>query len=483
MKKFLFVIIIITCTCTFIPHQRIETKTKNYNVYIKEGNTYVKSDTNEMPKTGYILNTTESSCTGGATISQDFNSREVSVTATKETKCNFYFDEYNPNIVEVKNDNRYDTSTVDVIDNGTIGTGNDACTNTVAYDGTTDNNLRYVGANPCNYVTFNGESPSTGTKWVVVQLSDNAVVDGPFENQNECQTSYERNGSPQGYECQIKTVTTGGWRIIGVMNNVDDGTGNLETRVKLIRKDALGDYSWDTSASNVNSGWGVNDWTQADLKNELNGDYLNTSLNANTNWYNGTNNSQSATFDYTKRLSASAQSLIGDAKWYLGGASCEDVYTSCDDVYDYSVAGEGTAMLFYEYERGTKVWGSSTGQTCDDGACPRSTSWTGKVALAYPSDYGYAVGENVRSICLEKKLENYESNNCHSSQWLLSYGWGWLISPYSEYSGNVLYFSYYEGLSNNPVTASNKVIPAVYLKSGVTISGGNGSPENPYVIG
>ena len=36
------------------------------------------------------------------------------------------------------------------------GISSDTCTYTLAYDGTTDNNLRYVGANPCNYVTFNG---------------------------------------------------------------------------------------------------------------------------------------------------------------------------------------------------------------------------------------------------------------------------------------------------------------------------------------
>ena len=99
----------------------------------------------------------------------------------------------------------------------------------------------------------------------------------------------------------------------------DNGTGNLETRIKLIRNDALGNYSWDTSDSSVNYGYGVNDWTQADLMQELNGDYLNTSLNANTNWYNGYNNEQTGVFDYTKRLGTSAQSLIGDTKWYLGG--------------------------------------------------------------------------------------------------------------------------------------------------------------------
>ena len=48
----------------------------------------------------------------------------------------------------------------------------DSCTYTLAYDGTTDNNLRYVGSNPCNYVKI-----------------DNEI-----------------------------------WRIIGVMNNIDHGT-------------------------------------------------------------------------------------------------------------------------------------------------------------------------------------------------------------------------------------------------------------------
>ena len=48
-----------------------------------------------------------------------------------------------------------DTSSTDVI---TVSDKtSDSCTYTLAYDGTSDNNLRYVGANPCNYVTFNGE--------------------------------------------------------------------------------------------------------------------------------------------------------------------------------------------------------------------------------------------------------------------------------------------------------------------------------------
>ena len=76
----------------------------------------------------------------------------------------------------------------------------DSCTYTLAYDGTSDNNLRYVGANPCNYVKIDDEY----------------------------------------------------WRIIGVMNNIDDGTGKKETRIKLIRNESIGAYSWDSSESSIN---------------------------------------------------------------------------------------------------------------------------------------------------------------------------------------------------------------------------------------
>ena len=55
---------------------------------------------------------------------------------------------------------------------------------------TTD--YRYIGANPNNYVKFNDEL----------------------------------------------------WRIIGVFD-VDDGTGKIEKRMKIIRNESIGNYSWD----------------------------------------------------------------------------------------------------------------------------------------------------------------------------------------------------------------------------------------------
>jgi len=286
------------------------------------------------------------------------------------------------------------------------------CTNTFAYDGTSDNNLRYVGANPCNYVSFNNEL----------------------------------------------------WRIIGVMNNIDDGTGNLETRVKLIRNESLGDYSWDTSELSVNTGYGVNDWTQADLKNELNGDYLDTTLTANTNWYNGTNNARTGVFDYTKGLKAEAQAQIGDAKWNLGGR--------------YS--GGATASTFYTAERGTSTY--STSHQCVDGACPRATEWTGKVALMYPSDYGYAVGGTVRSTCLSKNLSTYNLGSCYKNDWICLNTIQWFLAPSSLYRERAFLVGYTGSVGDRRTDSNLAARPVVYLKSSVSISSGNGSESKPYQI-
>jgi len=304
-----------------------------------------------------------------------------------------------------------------------------SCTNTLAYDGTTDNNLRYVGADPCNYVTFNGE--------------------------------------------------TAGWRIVGIMNNVDDGTGNLETRIKLVRATSLGNYSWDSSASGVNSGYGINDWTQADLMNELNGDYLDTSLQANTNWYNGQKDKKEATFDITKGLGTVAQGLIGNTKWYLGGHNTE---------------AERIPSTMYTLERGTKVWGSTSGQTCNDGACPRATEWTGKVALIYPSDYGYATAGGTttnRNACIGtlstynnssgETWSNSSYSDCKNNDYLKpSSGYNWLLSPISSNSNYAFIVSNAGFVANGITGNTNGVLPAVYLKSEASISGGNGSVSEPY---
>ncbi len=84
-----------------------------------------------------------------------------------------------------------------------------ANSNELINDESADHNIRYVGSNPNNYVLFNNEL----------------------------------------------------WRIIGVMNNIDDGNGNLESRLKLIRNESIGEYSWDYNSDGTYD----NDWTTSTL--------------------------------------------------------------------------------------------------------------------------------------------------------------------------------------------------------------------------
>ena len=270
-----------------------------------------------------------------------------------------------------------------------------------------DNNgdYRYYGANPNNYVTFNDET----------------------------------------------------WRIIGAFHDVDDGTGTKETRLKIIRDESIGDYSWDSSESTINSGYGVNDWSKADLMTELNTLYYNSTSGT---CYNGQNNA-STTCNFTSTgLDSTARGMIDDAVYHLGGSS------------DYSGL---YADDYYNAERGTTVYDCST----DDGACPRATTWTGKIGLMYPSDYAYAVD---LSLCT-KDGYNYDNSTCKSNDWLLYSSLQWTIMPASSFAYDAFSVKSSGYVNNYYVSYTYAARPVLYLKSDVTIVGGEGTSSNPYQLG
>ena len=177
------------------------------------------------------------------------------------------------------------------------------------------------------------------------------------------------------------------WRIIGTMKDVDDGTGNKEDRVKLIRASSIGSYSWDTSESSVNNGYGVNEWSQADLMKLLNPGYESESVGGSLYWnnqsgkcyYSNNNGTTSCNFTSTG-IKDKLKTLISDVVWNTGSQGTND----------WSSASGGLTKHFYAYERS-----SNTGKICSSGnycndTVERTTKWTGKVGLMYPSDYGYA---------------------------------------------------------------------------------------------
>ena len=331
-----------------------------------------------------------------------------------------------------------DPNSTAVIDKGTDASG---CTNTLAYDDF--GNLRYVGANPCNYVTFNGEEA--------------------------------------------------GWRIIGVFDN----------QIKLIRNESIGDYSWDTSASSVNSGYGINQWgesgtyTGADLMkllnpgydnnlaedasgNTISGTYANNSLYWNKgtgNCYNAKNNAYTTCDFSTTGLTESAKTMIANSTWNLGSQGSNDVWTNGN--------GLGLASKFYEYERSNnngKI--CSSGSYCND-IVNRTTTWEGYVGLMYPSDYGYAVGGEARTNCLANtNLYNYDSNNCYTNDWLYNGASQWILSPdaYSSHAYRVFYVTSVGLVRNNAARYGDSVRPALFLIPSIETSGGNGSSTDPFEL-
>ena len=163
---------------------------------------------------GYIVE--KIVCDNDATGSWNNDSWGIVLTnMTKRTKCNVYFETKKPSLNE--------TVTTAMSNNPSMFASDDP-----------GKNVRYIGADPSNYVYFN--------------CSDYA--------------------NPTADTCEL-------WRIIGVFNNVTKRDGSKENLVKIIRDESIGDIAWNSN--------NVNDWSTATLQQSLNsGTYYTTTLKNDT---------------------------------------------------------------------------------------------------------------------------------------------------------------------------------------------------------
>ncbi|MBD9075349.1 hypothetical protein EGP91_05070, partial [bacterium] len=279
------------------------------------------------------------------------------------------------------------------------------------------------------------------------------------------------------------------WRIIGVMNNIDDGTGKKETRIKLIRNESIGYYSWDSSESSVNNGYGVNEWSQADLMKLLNPDYESESVGGSLYYNSSSGNCYSSDHNRTKAcdftttgLKTNLKKLVGNTLWNTG----------TNGTNSWQLASTGLASHFYSYERSNDNGKICTSNyECND-TVTRTTTWNGKIGLMYPSDYGYATSGSSttnRTFCLNKELSSWGADSyssCKNNDWLYNSGkWQWTLSPTASSSNDYYAFtvSSYGIVYGSYIAFTNFVWPSVYLVSKTTILGGEGTQENPYTIG
>ena len=260
------------------------------------------------------------------------------------------------------------------------------------------------------------------------------------------------------------------YRIIGSIYEEKENTN----RLKVIKATSLTDgttsaFSWGYK---VNNGRGSSDniWatiTSGNYSNSLtSGSQLMKLLNSGA-WWNGTSGSYyngsatATTFNFTNyKLSDKAKSYINTSRYYLGGYNNATLLTN----------------EMYGYERGTLRYNTD-----------RPLYWEGMVGLMYPSDYGYTAG----NTCVTgTRLYDY-LGECSDKDWLFYYSntYQWLMSPNSGDSSYVFHVGYDGEVYYNFDIIGNgdevplAVRPAFYLTSSTLITSGDGSIDNPYLIG
>lgn len=387
-----------------------------------------------MPKhsDNYSFDETKSSCNNGVTITWDEDNwtsildfmNYKKETDTSRVSCNLYF--------------KSTTYSQKVINCG----GTAACAQKyadtlpeqLAFDATADNNLRYFGADPDNY----------------------ALVDGQL------------------------------WRIIGSFNNIKTAATDKvgQVRFKLIKSESIGAWSWDSSASSVNSGWGVNEWSQADIMKVLNSGTTSTSVAV---YYNAASSkcyveaaNTTAPCDFRNiGLKSTMKTLISNAVWNTGGTG-------------ESSRGVWLANTLYEYERSTNTGKNcSTGVHCND-TVARKTTWVNKIALPYPSDYAFATGggsSTTRENCLKSSTYLYGETgytDCSENNWLFNRtNVTWTLTNYGKNTGNAANIVTIETSGKTDNTHASNVgliYPTTYLTSTVKITSGSGTKDDPYIF-
>ena len=258
------------------------------------------------------------------------------------------------------------------------------------------------------------------------------------------------------------------YRIIGSIYEEKENTN----RIKVIKATPLTDgtingFSWDyKSVADYDNKWAT--ITSGNYSNSLtSGSQLMKLLNSGT-WWNGTsgsyyNNSTTATtVNFTNyKLSERAKSYITTSRYYLGG------YTTSLGVM---------TNQFYAYERGTTRYDTN-----------RPLYWDGYVGLMYPSDYGYAAGNS----CVTGTAPYNYNGGCKNKNWLwmttsndYTNGAEWLMSPYSGYSERafIVDSSGYVDDNGHGVYSPDSARPVFYLSSNASISEGEGTLNNPYIL-
>ena len=336
------------------------------------------------------------------------------------------------------------------------------------YDKTSDNNLRFIGADPNNYLSFNNDESSWKGYY-----SNNSDTYRVYNSYNECIRASSFN-----YKCE----KIPSWRIIGIMNNIEDENGATKSYIKIIRE-SIGEYSWDVSDKSVNNAFGVNEWRKADIQTVLNTNYYK--MEDGGTCYHGTNVATCPSWA-SIGLNEDVRNIVGKVKWHTGTMNVS--YNSATNLT--------TPSYMYEMEKS-----ENTGKICSNSEIycndeiDRTASWIGYVGLMYPSDYGFSTSgkeESQRQTCLATAMTDWwdtnngeNQNKCPKNSWLYYSGQSyWTVTSATDFLKACNAFEINNDLAVTNVSSYLLIRPVVYLNGNIKIEEDNsenyGSINNPF---
>ncbi len=241
------------------------------------------------------------------------------------------------------------------------------------------------------------------------------------------------------------------WRIIGVFDESSHGLDGKKL-VKIVKDDLLDSVQWNTKNEN--------NWETSSLNLLLNGAYYNSQDGSDLGYCYGESNSVYNHFskkcNYSKKgIHEESKKMIVNAKWYLGGIPNSNVNV-----------GES-----YVHERGTDVYNSN----------PKSSM--AFIGLMYPSDY--ILASVFDDHCKDISISDDYQAQCAKENWLCGYRLA-LITPNSlnNYVSEIILSSFKNGkVVLSGTTSVFDIKPTLYLDSSVYVIDGDGSLEDPYIIG
>ena len=393
-------------------------------------NKYELSSSNEYPTSKYEFNSVKSKCENGGTITYNETTKKLILKSNISTKCYAYFDVVPPDVA-VNISNRPTTY-------GKLGSIN--CTNGSATYNQQYNRIEVSSINDYSSCNLNYTDSTSKVNLADYIISLTGTTQGTGQVVNENGYRYEGK-NPNNYIWFNNEY----WRIIGVFDSASHGVSG-KNLVKIIRADVLDGLAWDKS--------NTNNWDTSSLNKLLNGAYYNAQDGTSSGYCYGYSTTATANCDYTKRgIQSGYRGMIANVTWHLGGYS----------------SSSATAEAFYGYERGTTVYSG------------RPTSTTGYIGLMYPSDYGYSV---LSSSCARTtNLGSYNSAKCAGQSWLYGKGDEWTLTPSSSSSSSVFCLNNYGRVDDYNASDGYGSRPVLYLDASVYKIDGDGSLNNPYIVG